>query len=222
MTYVLAIFDMAGTTINDRDEVYRVLREATEREGASYTDEVFQKYMGTEKFSAIGNLLREGGVEAPASVQHHAWEFFREELARTYKENPPSPLPGIPEMLEMLQAEGIKIGLTTGFSREIVDLILSSMKWDNSLIDAVVPGDEVDSGRPAPDQILAVMSKCDVEDPSTVISVGDTEADVRSAQNAGVTSVGVLTGHLSYKEFEKLEADYILDSAASLTEILIG
>ena len=51
MTYQLAIFDMAGTTIDDRDEVYRVLREATEREGARYSDETFQQYMGTETVS---------------------------------------------------------------------------------------------------------------------------------------------------------------------------
>ena len=53
----LAIFDMAGTTIDDRDEVYRVLREATERHGARYSDEVFQQWMGTEKRWAIENLL---------------------------------------------------------------------------------------------------------------------------------------------------------------------
>ena len=59
----LAVFDMAGTTIDERDEVYRVLREATEREGADYSDEVFQKWMGTEKHWAIENLLRLGGIE---------------------------------------------------------------------------------------------------------------------------------------------------------------
>ncbi|EPD47499.1 hypothetical protein [Corynebacterium sp. HFH0082] len=72
MTYQLAIFDMAGTTINDRDKVYRVLREATEREGARYSDETFQHYMGTEKFWAIRNLLREGGIEPTPEVHNHA------------------------------------------------------------------------------------------------------------------------------------------------------
>ena len=52
--FKLAIFDMAGTTVNDRDEVYRVLREAPEMEGAKFSDEVFQQYMGTEKHWAIG------------------------------------------------------------------------------------------------------------------------------------------------------------------------
>ncbi|MDN5636172.1 MAG: HAD hydrolase-like protein, partial [Brevibacterium sp.] len=125
----LAIFDMAGTTIDDRDEVYRVLREATEREGANYTDEVFQKWMGTEKKWAIENLLRLGGVEVDDELHEKTWEWFRQELRRTYTDNPPKPLPGIEEALATLREQGIKVALTTGFAREIADLIFSSMGW---------------------------------------------------------------------------------------------
>lgn len=103
MIYQLSIFDMADTTIDDRDEVYRVLRE-----GARYSDETFQRYMGTEKFWAIDNLLREGGIEPIPEVHNHAWEFFRAELARTYKENPPTPLPGVEDMLKALHDKGTK------------------------------------------------------------------------------------------------------------------
>ncbi|OFN55271.1 hypothetical protein HMPREF2547_00110 [Corynebacterium sp. HMSC055G02] len=58
---------------------------------------------------------------------HYAWEFFRAELARTYKDNPPTPLPGVEDMLGTLHNKGIKVGLTTGFAREIVDIIVSAM-----------------------------------------------------------------------------------------------
>ncbi|WP_256890774.1 HAD hydrolase-like protein [Corynebacterium amycolatum] len=123
-------------------------------------------------------------------------------------------------MLKALHDKGIKIGLTTGFAREIVDIIVSSMGWDNGIIDTVVAGDEVEHGRPEPDQILAVMEKLGVNDKSAVISSGDTEADVRSAQAAGVTSVGVLTGHLTRKQFESLGANHVLDSSANLLDIV--
>lgn len=39
----LAVFDMAGTTIDDRYEVYRVLRESVEREGARVDDATDRK-----------------------------------------------------------------------------------------------------------------------------------------------------------------------------------
>ena len=123
-------------------------------------------------------------------------------------------------MLNALHDKGIKIGLTTGFAREIVDIIVSSMGWDNGIIDTVVAGDEVEHGRPEPDQILAVMEKLGVTDEAAVISSGDTDADVRSAQKSGVTSVGVLTGHLTREQFESLGADHILDSSANLLDIV--
>lgn len=215
----LAVFDMAGTTIDDRDEVYRVLREATEREGARYTDEQFQQWMGTEKKWAIENLLRIGGVEVTEELHEKAWEWFRRELRRTYTENPPKPLPGVEQALATLRGRGVKVALTTGFSREIADLILAAMGWEQGkTFDASSCGDEVPAGRPEPHMIRKVMADLGVDDPATVISSGDTEADVISAQRAGVTSVGVLTGHLTREDFEKLNADLVLDSVADLPE----
>ena len=219
--YTLAIFDMAHTTVNDRDEVYRVLREATERQGAEYTDEQFRAHMGTEKKWAIRQLLDLGGLEVTDELVEDAWRWFRAELRRTYTENPPVPLDGVEEMLVTLRESGVQIGLTTGFSREIVDLILESMGWTvGETVDTVAAGDEVEAGRPEPFLIRRVMSDLGVTDPETVISVGDTSADVESARRAGVTSVGVLTGHLTRERFAELGADHVLESAADLPELI--
>lgn len=219
--YQLAIFDMAGTTIDDRDEVYRVLREATEREGADYTDNEFQNYMGTEKKWAIRHLLEIGGVDYSAASVDKAWQWFREELARTYTEQPPVPLDGIEDMVVSLRDGGVKVALTTGFSREITDLILKNMGWSvGETIDASIAGDEVETGRPEPYMIQKAMADLGVTDADEVISVGDTSADIISAQRAGVTSVGVLTGHLDEEQFAELGADHILRSAADISSFL--
>lgn len=223
----LVVFDMAGTTIDDRDEVYRVLREATERFGANYSDETFQSWMGTEKRYAITHLLEAGGVAATKDRVEEAWQWFRGELEQTYTEQPPTPLPGVPETLRVLRAHDIKVGLTTGFSREIVDLILRGMGWSvgtgaGTTVDATAAGDEVDDGRPAPDLIQRVAAQVGLHNElaeqthALVLSVGDTKADIASAQAAGVTSVGVTTGHVSEAEFARLGADAVLESAAEL------
>lgn len=217
--YALAVFDMAGTTINDRDEVYRVLREATEREGAHYTDAQFQEWMGTEKKWAIQNLLEIGGVNATEQLVEKAWKWFRMELRRTYSEQPPVAIEGVEQALADLRAQGVKVGLTTGFSREIADIILDSMGWGVGInLDASVTADQVAGGRPAPDMIFKVMELTGVEDKSQVISAGDTAADIRSARAAGVTSVGVLTGHVNPTQFRELGADYILGSVADIAD----
>ncbi|MCS5480159.1 HAD hydrolase-like protein [Corynebacterium sp. YIM 101645] len=217
----LAIFDMAHTTVNDRDEVYRVLREATGRQGAEYTEEQFRQWMGTEKKWAIRNLLEIGGLEATEELVEQTWDWFRAELRRTYTEQPPVALDGVEEMFAILRERNIRIALTTGFNRETVDLILDAMGWEiGQTVDASAAGDEVEAGRPEPFLIQKVMGELEVTDPATVISLGDTSADVLSAQRAGVTSVGVLSGHLSREQFAELNADHVLDSAADLPALL--
>lgn len=217
----LAVFDMASTTIDERDEVYRVLRQATEREGAQYSDAVFQKWMGTEKRWAIENLLRLGGVDVTEENHERAWQWFRAELHRTYTENPPTPLPGVEEALATLRERGVQVGLTTGFSREIADLILDTMGWTQGRIfDASTTGDEVPHGRPAPDMIFSVMESLGVEDRNAVISTGDTSADVQSALRAEVTAIGVLTGHLTREDFESEGAHIVLESVAELPAVM--
>lgn len=216
----LAIFDMAGTTINDRDEVYRVLREATEREGAEYTDDQFQELMGTEKKYAIGQLLEIGGIEPTDERVEGAWEWFQEELRNTYAENPPVALPGVEEMFEALHQKDIKVALTTGFSREITDTILEGLGWqERLLVDASAAGDEVRAGRPEPYLIELAMERTGIGDKELVISAGDTQSDVVSAQRADVASVGVLTGHLTREDFVELGADFVLDSAADIVDL---
>lgn len=217
----LAIFDMAHTTVNDRDEVYRVLRESTERQGAQYTDEQFRQWMGTEKKWAIRNLLEIGGLKVTDELVDKTWDWFRAELRRTYTEQPPVALEGVEEAFAVLRDNNIRIALTTGFNRETVDLILDAMGWEiGQTVDASAAGDEVEAGRPEPFLIQKVMGELEVTDPATVISLGDTAADVLSAQRAGVTSVGVLSGHLSREQFEELDADHVLDSAADLPTLL--
>lgn len=224
-TLQLAVFDMAGTTINDRDEVYRVLRAVVEREGAQFTDEQFQQWMGTEKRWAITNLLALGGVEADEARIDAVFANFLAELSDSYTAQPPEPIAGVVDALAALRARGVKVGLTTGFSREIAELILTAMDWQigedlaSTTIDVLVCADEVPAGRPAPDMIQQVMARLGVSDPAAVISSGDTEVDVRSAQAAGVRSVGVLTGHLSREQFAALDADYIFDSAADVATL---
>lgn len=213
----LAVFDMAGTTVNERDEVYRVLREVTEREGARYSDAEFQQWMGTEKRWAIESLLRIGGVEPTPGRVEQAWQWFLAELRRTYTENPPTPLPGVEAALARLRANGIKVAMTTGFSREIADLIFASMGWSKgATFDTSSCGDEVEAGRPEPFMIEKVMAETGVTDPTQVISTGDTAADVKSALAAGVTAAGVLTGHLTREQFQAEGAHLVLGSVADL------
>ncbi|WP_285725821.1 phosphonatase-like hydrolase [Psychromicrobium xiongbiense] len=213
----LAVFDMAGTTINDHGLVYRALREAVEQAGATVAQTDLQRWMGTDKVSAIRALMPLGGVEATEQSVLAAFDRFRTLLARFYREQPPVSLPGVEAALRTLRGRGVAIALTTGFDQAVAWPLLASLGWkQGEQFDAAVTSDEVSAGRPAPYLIHHAMEATGVQDVKQVISSGDTLVDVLSAQRAGVRSVGVLTGGLSAEDFAGIGPDYVLASAAEL------
>lgn len=218
----LAALDMAGTTIDEGDAVYRVLREAAQREGAQFTDEQFQEWMGTEKRWAIRNLMQIGGVEVTDERVEAAFDWFLTTLHETYRATPPTALPGVEEAIRELRSRGIKVALTTGFATSITDAILAGMGWTvadgdpAATVDAAISADTVAAGRPAPDMIFRAMEVTSVHDVAEVAAAGDTAVDVRAARSAGALSIGVLSGHLTREDFARLPQDLVVGSVADL------
>ncbi|MCU1529499.1 MAG: family hydrolase, partial [Frondihabitans sp.] len=115
----LAVFDMAGTTIDDGGTVYAALRGAVTNAGATVSDPDLQAWMGTDKVAAITALLGLGGVPATAaaSLVESTFADFKALLASSYTSNPPVAFDGVEEALATLRGRGIKVALTTGFDR---------------------------------------------------------------------------------------------------------
>ena len=59
-------------------------------------------------------------------------------------------LPGGAAALKAAQAAGVRVGFTTGFTRALPHRILTELGWGDRLL---VPSDEVERGRPAPDMV---------------------------------------------------------------------
>lgn len=218
----LAVFDMAGTTIEDHGLVYQALRGSVEETGATVSAADLQLWMGTDKVSAINALMRLGGVEPVGESVHRAFGRFRELLAAFYARQPPIALPGIETALQTLRTRGIKIALTTGFDDDVAYPLLKSLGWSvgpAGLLDAVVTTTDVRAGRPAPYMIQRAMERTNTLDTRKVLSAGDTLVDVQSAQNAGVLSIGVLTGSLTAEDFASVAPDYVLPSVAQVPDL---
>lgn len=213
----LAVFDMAGTTIDDGGVVYRALESAVLGAGATVDPSDLQTWMGTDKVAAITALLPLGGVTATDALVDTCFTAFRVFLDEAYRATPPSPFAGVPEALALLRSRGIKVALTTGFDRAVTDSILSAVGWRvGQDLDAVVTTTDVASGRPAPYMIHHAMELTGVVSVSAVLAAGDTIVDLQAARNAGAISVGVLTGALSEAALSEGPFDYILPGVASV------
>lgn len=217
--FELIACDMAGTTIDEHADVYRALENAVRDFGVEVKEEDLQQWMGAEKKEAIKALIELGGGSASDEQVQAQFVRFRELLLGYYQENPPVALPGVVEALQHLAASGTKIALTTGFSRDVADIILDGLGWKvgpGELLDAVVAGDETAAGRPSPYMIHRAMELTGVRDVAKVVAAGDTANDLLAAHHAGVHGIGVLTGKLGREDLERYPHAAILESVAGL------
>ncbi|ROQ37478.1 phosphonatase-like hydrolase [Frondihabitans sp. PhB188] len=125
----LAVFDMAGTTVDDGGAVYRALATTVTEAGATLDDADLQTWMGTDKVTAITALLRLGGVEPSGALVAERFDRFKDALAESYRDEPPVAFDGVAEALGALRARGIKVALTTGFDRDVAWALLDSLGW---------------------------------------------------------------------------------------------
>lgn len=219
----LVVLDMAGTTVDEHGDVYRALEAAVVATGATVSAEDLQTWMGADKTEAIAALMELGGVRPTKEIVAAQFDHFRALLATAYQENPPVALPGVEEALQQLQGNGIKVALTTGFSRDVADPILNTLGWgvgEGQLLDAVVTSDEVAAGRPAPYMIHRVMELTGVHNVRNVVAGGDTVVDLQAGHNAGVLPLGVLTGALTRDQLAAHPHEWVLEGVKDLPSVI--
>ncbi len=118
-------------------------------------------------------------------------------------------IPGTLEAIAQFRQRGLKIGSTTGYTREMMDILLSEAKKRGYEPDATVCAADVPAGRPAPYMVLQNMINLQVYPPEAIIKVDDTLPGIEEGLNAGTWSIGLAkTGNeigLNEKEIEQLD-----------------
>jgi phosphonatase-like hydrolase len=188
----LVCFDMAGTTVVDDGQVPQAFAAALAEHGIAVGTGDIRNVRGASKRQAILDLLPEGPDRSEKA--HKALASFREHLARLYQ-GTVREIPGASGTFRWLRSRGVRVALNTGFDRETAQMLLEALRWRQGVVDAVVCGDDVERGRPAPDMIFRCMKLTGISDAGSVANVGDTVLDLQAGHSAGVRwNIGVLTG----------------------------
>ena len=226
MNIELVVFDIAGTTVKDNGEIAIAFRTAMQEFGYEIPVEKINPLMGYKKPEAIKLMLEEYesdisviNVEFINTIHHR----FAELMVKFYKEsNDIAPLPHAEEVFAFLKENNIKIGLDTGFSREITEVIIEKLGWlRDGKIDCFVCSDEVTQGRPSPEMIHKIMALTGVTDPKRIVKIGDTEVDVNEGKNSEcLYSIGVTTGAFTREALLPYQPDFIVDDLIELIEII--
>ncbi len=227
MDIQLIVFDIAGTTVQDDHHVCDALQQALHQHGyTEVPDGAVNRRMGYPKRQAIREVLQEHAPDAARISDGKVeaiHETFQQAMLTFYRDSPElRPTDQAEETLQMLKDMNIKIGLNTGFSRQVADTIMERLQWkEQGLIDYLIASDEVSAGRPAPDMIHKLMQMAGVAEAQQVAKVGDTAVDVLEGQAAGCAcNIAVTTGAYQRKDLEACHPTHVIDHISEVITII--
>jgi phosphonatase-like hydrolase len=213
----LVVFDLAGTTVEDRGQVPEAFTAALLAAGVQVSAEQVRQVRGASKRQALRELLPPGAE--PSGQVERVYAGFITHLKGRFNTEGVHEIPGTAEVFRQLRGLGIRVVLNTGFDREITGYLLDGLGWRVGIVDGVACGDDVARGRPAPDLILRAMQITGVEDAHWVANVGDTTLDLRAGQAAGVGwNIGVLSGAHERTMLESAPHTHLITSVADLPD----
>lgn len=100
-------------------------------------------------------------------------------------------VPGAAELAAELRREGLKIGSTTGYTREIMAPLLPLAAEQGYAPDNLVCAGDLAAGRPTPLMMYRCFADLGVWQPARVVKVDDTEPGIAEGLAAGCWSLGV-------------------------------
>ena len=214
------VLDWAGTAVDHGSLApVRTLQRVFDRAGIALTESETRRDMGLPKRDHILGILSmdrvarkwgrlHGHRPGEADVDQLYQSFIPLQLSCLLEYS--GLIPGVVAAVERFRGRGLKIGTTTGYTREMLDLLVENSRQAGYHPDCnLAPGD-VGDGRPRPYMMYEIAVKLHASPFAAIVKIGDTPADIHEGLNAGSWTIGVAgTGNmmgLSQSDFEALSA----------------
>lgn len=247
------VFDWAGTTVDHGSRAPAIVfREIFRQRGIEITVEQARGPMGMAKRDHIAAIAALPEIaETWASL--HGTGCGEDDIDAMYADFLPlqhetlrqhcDVIPGVPEAAAECRNMGLKIGSSTGYTRELMETVTQAARRQGYEPDCVLCAEDASRGRPAPFLLYEAAQRLDVYPMWSFVKVDDTPVGIEAGRNAGCWTVGVTrTGNcvgLSLKELAALPdnevrrrcddaaerltsagAHYIIESAADVVDVL--
>lgn len=219
----MVVFDMAGTTIDEDNVVYKTLQQSIEQAGFPCTlDQVLAEGAGREKYQAIQNILQVFHQLKDDSISKSIYTDFVIRLSAAYQHLAVKPMPGAVELMHQLRNQNCKVVLNTGYNITTAQTLLHKLGWKESVeYDALITASDVSNSRPAPDMIQLAYRKFQLINGDETIKVGDSIIDIEEGRNAGCRlCIGITTGAHTREQLSTAHPDAIIDNLLQVISLL--
>ena len=212
------LFDLDGTLADTAPDMARTVNEMRTRRGlAPVSHDVVRPHVSKGARGMITAAFEMG-------TDHPDFPAMREEFLDIYSGNlcvDSALFPGMEELLDRLEAEGIAWGVVTNKFERFARPLLDQMGLTGRA-GVIVGGDTCPRPKPFPDPLLFAAQKLGVR-PAATLYVGDDVRDVEAARAAGMPVVVAGYGYLGDgAPPAQWKADAVVDSPAGLGAWIFG
>jgi phosphonoacetaldehyde hydrolase len=247
------LLDWAGTTMDHGCMAPAVVFvEVFERQGVPITIEEARAPMGAHKRIHIQKITQLESVQRRWKEKHgrapndaDVDKMFKEFVPLQLKvlSDYSQMIPGALDAVAAMRKRGYKIGSTTGYTTEMMEINLKDAAKQGYKPDSTVCASDVPAGRPYPYMCLQNVINLGVSPVEACVKVDDTRPGIEEGLNAGMWTIGLaMSGNeigLSLADLKKLDpadrerrreaaysrmyqtgAHYVIDSIADIMPCL--
>lgn len=213
----LVIFDLDGTLLNTIADLANSTNHALKQLGyPTHEPEEYNFMVGNGINKLFERALPEGEKteENVLRVRREFIPYYDQHNADESR-----PYPGIPELLERLQAKGIQLAVASNKYQAATEKLIAHY-FPNIKFIAVFGQRDGVNVKPDP-TIVEDILRISGTPKDEVLYVGDSGVDMQTARNAGVTACGVTWGFRPLAELESFNPRYIIEVPQLISDLII-
>ncbi len=212
----LAIFDLDGTLLNTIADLAASTNHALNLLGyPTHQVESYNFMVGNGINKLFERALPEGekSKENILKMREIFIQYYSAHLT-----DKSTPYEGVLDMLQTLQAKGIKLALATNKYQKGAETLMQHF-FSNFEFEPILGQREGYPTKPDPHIIEEILAIHPVHK-SEVLYIGDSDVDMQTARNAEVTGCGVSWGFRPVEELEAQKPDYIIHHPRQIIDII--
>lgn len=211
----LVIFDLDGTLLNTIADLAQSTNHALQALGYPTHELSAYPYMVGNGINKLFERALPEGEKTQENVLRVRAEFVP--YYNIHNADMSRPYPGIPELLEHLQCQGIRLAVASNKYQEATSRLIAHY-FPAIRFAAVLGQREGVPVKPDPTIVHDILQAASVS-PADVLYVGDSGVDMQTARNAGVEACGVTWGFRPRTELAALSPAHIVDHAEEIEKL---
>ncbi|MBE6862040.1 MAG: HAD family hydrolase [Ruminococcus sp.] len=210
----IAIFDLDGTLADTLADLADAVNNGLEHLGYPvHPYESYKTFVG----DGVQKLCYRALPDDKKDETEKLHELFREYYNVHFLDKT-TLYPGIKETLAELSNSGVFLAVATNKPQDFALRIIEKLLPETNFV-KILGGCSEREKKPDPTIIHEIIDELPIG--TNAYMIGDSDVDIRTANNAGIASVGCLWGFRTEKELSDAGADYIAEKPSDIADFII-